>query len=451
MEGNGTGKKVAAVFVALAIAAVGFGGGFLTAKMSRKREVSSFEWALKTVRDNYYQDVPSDKFLNGSLKGMVDECLDIYSAYYTAEEYQKELASNSGRMSGVGISFTYVGENDGNFEHPEGKSGILLERVVGGSPASAAGLKAGEFVLSGEYGDEVTEFDSVADFSAFIDKCDTGENFTLYSDRNDEGYTLAKSAYTASYCYMATAQTEWNISYGEGGREITETESTLQLPDGAAYLRLDQFYGNAAYEMAELIGKFNAENCTSLILDLRGNGGGYVDVMCDISGIFTGQLPNANPIAMRAKYKSGKTETMAVTKKFPASKQLPAGTKVSVLADNGTASASEALIGVLIDNGVIDYGDIYISNFGKEYLDFTGTAAKNGKTYGKGIMQSTFINFRTGEALKLTTAKIYWPKGETSIHDVGLTAGMGCKLVPAAWDVTYDDEQLLEALKIIYG
>ncbi len=208
--------------------------------------------------------------------------------------------------------------------------------------------------------------------------------------------------------------------------------------------------------MAELIEKFNAQECKSLILDLRGNGGGYVNVMCDMAGIFTGRLGNAEKVAMRAVYKSGKVEAYAVNRNFCASKQqLPAGTKVSVLADNGSASASEALIGVLIDNGVIDYGDIYISDFGEEYLAFSGTENKNKRTYGKGIMQTTFVNHSTGEALKLTTAKIYWPKGLISIHDIGLRGDiegdMRCKTVKTDWEVTYGDTQLAAAVAAIYG
>lgn len=451
MEQNGKGKKIAAVAVAIAIAIVFFIAGFAVARFTRKREISSFEWAMKTVSENYYNDIPSNAFLSGSLKGMADECLDKYSEYYTAEEYKQMLASNSGKKSGVGVSFVYLPQG----AYPQDKSGIYIESVLGGSPAYASGLRAGEFISSATCGEITTTFKSSADFSDFIDGRAEGEQFTLISDRGQ--YALAKSAYTASYCYMATADKQWHFSYGNEGRVISETVGGIDcLPHGAAYLRLDQFFGKAAYETAELIEKFNAENCTSLILDLRGNGGGYVDVMCDISGIFTGQLQNANKIAMRAVFKDGHTETASVTNRFAASSQLSAGTKVSVLADNGTASASEALIGVLIDNGVIDYGDIYISDFGDEYMTFlknnrSVSAGKNCRTYGKGIMQSTFVNPRTGEALKLTTAKIYWPKGEVSIHDFGLNPGMGCKTVPADWDVTFGDEQLEKAVELIYG
>lgn len=446
MDQSGRAKKIITALVALAIAAVFFFAGFAVAKLTKKREVSSFEWAMRIVRDNYYEDVSTDDFLIGSLKGFADERLDIYSEYYTAEEYRAMVASNSGSKSGVGVSFTYVGEG----VHPQNKSGVLIESVVGNSPAYKSGLRAGEFISSAVYNGETATFSSSDDFIAFIDARADGEEFTLHSDRGQ--YTVAKSAYTQSYCYMATADKQWNVFYESKKRTVSETEGGIEcLPVGAAYLRLDQFFGNAAYEMAELIEEFNAEKCTSLILDLRGNGGGYVNVMSDISGIFTGQLENPNPISMRAVFKDGHTESTHVTDKFAAEKQLPAGVKVSVLADNGTASASEALIGVLIDNGVIDYGDIYISEFGEKYLDFSGTEKKNGKTYGKGIMQSTFVNPRTKEAFKLTTAKIYWPKGETSIHGVGLNASMGCKTVPTDWDVTFGDTQLVKAVEMIYG
>ena len=148
MEQKDTRKKIVTALVALAIAVVFFLAGFLVARFTKKREVSSFEWAMKTVGENYFFGVSSDDFLVGALKGMADECLDYYSEYYTAAEYRQLMASNSGKKSGVGVSFTYVGEN----VHPQGRSGILIESVVGGSPAYESGLRAGEFVESAACG-----------------------------------------------------------------------------------------------------------------------------------------------------------------------------------------------------------------------------------------------------------------------------------------------------------
>lgn len=452
MKENRTIRTVVTVIVAVTLAIVCFLGGFLTCKFTRKRQVSSFEWALETVRKNYYEDIPSDTVLNASLKGFAALCLDRYSAYYTAEEYSALIAQNSGSMSGVGISYMYVPAG----AYPQGKSGALVESVVGNSPAFESGLKRGEFITAladGKGRVEITSADALGDF---IDAKATGEPFTIITDVGE--YPVAKAEYTASYCTMSTSSYDWNITY-EYNADTRKSEMRVDkskggiscLPQGAAYLRLDQFFGNVAEETAALIEEYNAENCTSLILDLRGNGGGYVDAMCDISDIFVGQLPDHNKIAMIAEYKDGKKEAYSVGKVFPSSKRFSAGAKLSVLADNGTASASEALIGVLIDNGVINYTDIYLSDFSGKYLEATDTGDKNCRTYGKGIMQTTFVNPSTREALKLTTAKIYWPKGEKSIHDVGLTTDDKCKTVKTDWDVVYGDPQLASAVEMIYA
>ena len=91
--------------------------------------------------------------------------------------------------------------------------------------------------------------------------------------------------------------------------------------------------------------------------------------------------------------------------------------KIVFLANSGSASASEALMG-----SVLDYDKFSGANCTRVILDAT---YENGKevfrSYGKGIMQSTITNARTGEALKLTTAKLYWPLSGISIHGVGLT------------------------------
>lgn len=446
MKENKTTRIAVTVIVAVAIAVASFFGGFLTSRLTRKSEVASYEWAIKTVQQYYYEDIPTQDILNGSLKGFAALCLDRYSAYYTAEEYAELLNTGSGNMSGVGVAYMYLSEG----VHPQGKSGALVELVVGNSPAYYGGLQAGEFMTAVYDSEKRVEITSADAFSDFVDGKDTGEKFTIVTDLGE--HEVSKEAYRATYCTMATNSARWNVTYSGNQMQIVESEGGISyLPDGAAYLKLDQFYGDAADEMAALIEKYNAENCTSLILDLRGNGGGYVDVMCDMSDIYTGQLQNRNRIAMQAIYKDGSRETFTVNDKYSAKSELAAGTKISVLADNGTASASEALIGVLIDNRVISYGDIYLSDFSDVYLTVTGTAEKNCRSYGKGIMQTTFVHPFTHEALKLTTARIYWPKGETCIHDVGLTTAVGCKTVKTEWSVTYGDTQLEKAVAAIYG
>ena len=400
---------------------------------------ASYSWVLNTIIQNYYEDIPVEELHKSIISGGVSSVLDKYSAYYTSEEYRQITASNSGNKIGIGITYQWVDEGVSSRG-----SGALVTCVSCGSPAWESGLKAGTFISGVRLDEEETQLTCKEDFSSFITERAEEESFTLVTDRGD--YEVARQQYISGYCTMSTSHTTYSIYYRDGNMLISEEEGIALLPEGAAYLRLDQFYGNAVEEFSALMEKYNDDNCTSLILDLRQNGGGYVNVMCGISGIFTGQ---SGINAMTAEYKGGKRETFNVSLTPDSRNAFPKGAQLSVLADNGTASASEALIGVLISYDVIDYSDIYISDFSPEYLSFSGTQDKNCRTYGKGIMQTTFTNRATGEALKLTTAKLYWPNG-TCIHDVGLTAEK-CNTVKTDWCVTYGDEQLARAINMIYG
>ena len=219
------------------------------------------------------------------------------------------------------------------------------------------------------------------------------------------------------------------------------------LPDGAAYINLSQFYGTAAEEFYVLVEKFNATNCTSLILDLRSDGGGYVSVMQNIAGCFSdGQVKTA----MVSRDKHGKEEVYKCSS-VSAEKRVGKDKRVYLLANSGTASASEALAGAMICYGALKYEDIFLSDYSEEYIDWlkqSNQEVKTARTFGKGIMQSTFVH-KTGEALKLTTAQIYWPDGKTCIHDRGITKEDGCKTVKAEWVHTKGDKELQDAVRII--
>lgn len=397
---------------------------------------SSVEWVVDTINKNYYWgEVTEEDITSCGLENLTGNVLDIYSAYYTEEEYKAITDSNAGSKSGVGISFTYF-------------DGIVINSVVGNSPAYQSGLRPGTMVKMAGDG---TVFLSAEDFSSYIASREEGEEFTLVTDRGD--YTVSRRNYTASYCFMATSSAAWNCVYTDDSLNVISDNSRVMsyLPEGAAYLSLSQFYGNAAEEMARLIAKFNASGCTSLILDLRNNGGGYVSVMQQLSWLFTANSGTDAKVAMTAKYKNGKEETYDIQKKrgFTKDSALPAGTPVYVLANRYTASAAEALLGVLISYGVTDYSHVYLSDLSQRCLDFMQESDNTVRTYGKGIMQTPFQRY-TGEVLKLTTAEIFWPNG-TSIHGRGLTADDGCNAVEAEWMATYDDDELRTAVQMIYG
>ncbi|MDE5943028.1 MAG: hypothetical protein K2H30_02330, partial [Clostridia bacterium] len=428
-------RNIISAVLALVIAAAAFTAGFFTRKCTQGSQLSSLEWALDVIEKNYYFG-GSDGLTDISLSAIANEYLDIYSEYYTAEEYAQAIASNSGSKSGIGISYSFVADK-----------GILLNTVQGNSPAYKCGLRAGEYLVSGSKagGGQIT-FSSSADFLTLLDGAADGEPVSLTA-ADGKVYEVAKAAYTASYTTLYTNSSQWYFSDAEtGGLSPYErqTDEMGYLPDGFGYISISQFYGTAAREFGVLVEKFNAAGCTSLIIDLRSDGGGYVDLMRQIAGSFT---EGQKKPAMYSIDKKGNKEVFYC---IPAAERqrVPAGTEIYVLANSGTASASEALIGALICYDVLKYENIYLSDYSAEYLNWLsgfGQEAKTSRTYGKGIMQSTFVNGKTGEALKLTTAQIYWPDGETCIHDRGITAADGCKTVAADWVITKGDPELKSA------
>ena len=428
-------RNLISSLLALVIFAAAFAAGCFIDRRT------SLEWMLDTIDENYYFKFEGKKkdLKNMPLAEIADRYLDRYSEYYTAEEYKQTVASNEGSKSGIGISYSFV----------EGR-GVFINTVIGNSPAYKSGLRAGEWLASGGIKGGVKAFSSSDDFQELITEAADGEDISLTATDGSE-YTVAKAKYTASYTTLYTNSSQWYFSdAANGGLSAYErqTDEMNFLPDGFAYISISQFYGSAAKEFGILVEKFNAANCTSMIIDLRSDGGGYVDVMQGIAGSFSGGQKKA---AMYSRDKKG-TKLVYNCKPASAKQRVPKNTTVYVLANSGTASASEALMGALICYGMLDYGNIYLSDYGEDYINWlteTGQDIKTAQTYGKGIMQSTFVKRNTGEALKLTTAQIYWPDGKTCIHDKGITAEDGCKTVEADWVMTKGDSELRAAVEMI--
>ena len=436
---------IAAAVIALTVI---FSGCFLFGTTDTKK------WVLNTIKTNYYyyDEMDKDGLEDLTIEEIVSR-LDIYSEYYTPEELQALIKDNSGEKAGIGFSYTFLKAGDSSL-YPDG--GCLLALVVGNSPAEASGLRTGYLLTGGSYNGRTASFDTEDALGNFVDPIPANVPFTLtaYTGKEVKDFTVSKKEYNASYMFMATNSSAWTPAFtGDGKVEgLTEVADRKieYLPEGTAYISMSQFFGTAADEFGYLIRQFNADHCTSLILDLRDNGGGYVDVMQDMAGYFTSSLGDETYVAMTARYRSGKVETYNCKSYETGSWLVPKDTTVYVLANSGTASASEALIGVLVSYGFLKYENIFLSDFSSEFLTWADGVYGTKRSYGKGIMQTTFTNYFTGEALKLTTAQIYWPNGNC-IHGVGVTENDGCRTVQADWLVTSDDSELQRIVEIIKG
>ena len=220
---------------------------------------------------------------------------------------------------------------------------------------------------------------------------DAADSFTL---------TVTYSAYTESFLLYAYGGKAYAYLYDEDGgahwsdvsEHVTQDE-TAAGADGVAYIRLVRFAGDAAEAFARAAAQYREDGAETLFLDLRNNGGGLMSVLERISAYLLRDADSDNEIIQTARYnpaaRRGSARTAIILRTTSAT--VPC----TFAANGNSASASEALIGAMYSYGTISYADIFLTKIG----DYTA------KTYGKGIMQTTYTN--GGEAVTLTTAQIY--------------------------------------------
>lgn len=337
---------------------------------------------------------------------------------------------------------------------------MRIYQVTYNSPAYYAGLQRGMYILKyGESKEELTSGftqDFLSFFKALVKKTAAAKKteFTLYlqcSFDKEDGDAPVKEmtvkfneGYLAGYCYYRDSQKSYRILTEiekENGKEklVTkpvETEEPIEgLNSDTAYISIAHFTGNAAKEFKDCLDLMKENKRTNLILDLRGNGGGQMNVFAEIAGYLLKDATAGAQKVAYAKFRDGSSLSYSVSGSSY-KHYFEENSRVYVLADENTASASECLIGALVDYGTIGYGDIFLRE------DEAGVA----RTYGKGIMQH-YYDVTGGNALKLTVAEIFWPKSKKSIHGVGVTAeGDGAEAIKSSLLPDEKDSFLQEAL-----
>ena len=421
-------RAIVAVILALIVAAAGFTAGWLGSRYSVDPRLRELEWLLNKLEEEHYQYVDMDAVY----EELYDAAMpDIFSRYYTPEEYARILAESEGHNEGVGITLLTDGTS------------VRIWAVVENSPAQEAGLQKGMYVLGygTPDGDVLTGTGSA--ITAFM-QAQEGD-FVLYASFDPDAaadastaYTLALSAYEAAYVVYRDSETSYAFR-GETA-SLTETHEPLAGLDAAtAYLRLDSFDGNCAAEFAACLAVKKARGRTNLILDLRGNGGGYLSDLQSIASHLLRNAQGENPLVAYAQFRDGTRRNYYATgNDFSAF--FSADARISVLADENSASASECLIGALIDYGTIGYSDLYLRR---------AEGAEHYSTYGKGVMQSTYRS-PSGGAFQLTVARIYWPEGKC-IHDRGVTDEDGAVGITAPFLHGEEDSFLQQAVAAICG
>ncbi len=330
---------------------------------------------------------------------LVYALLDEYSAYYTAQELAQVHEQAKGNLTGVGLTILQGG---------------IVSRVTYNSPAELAGVKEGDKVLSASIdGGEKIAYGGEQDNEGELLRkallsASVNQTVTLEIQRQDQTLSLSmvKKLYQAAYVkYYDSQKTLYFREDDERELQPLPADGGMAgLDEQTAYIRLTEFNGDADEQIEDAFEYMQIRGRTKLILDLRDNGGGYTDILEEIAGylIYNGGKEK-NLIAMA---EGNRKNQYFYTDDNEFNTNI---TAITVLANDNTASASECLIGAMLH-----YGDA----FNQSGLIIEKNDQGVAKTYGKGIMQTTY-GLIGGGALKLTTAKMFLPDKTTSIHGVG--------------------------------
>lgn len=397
-------QKITTIIIAVLTLVITFTGGFFTNYLFQNDKIRALNEILFVIeqkaKDPYGNELDFSK--DYVAKGFVDGLLvkDDYAHYYSNSEYEKIINEGEGKFSGIGVSLyadlPYVFSVNGN------------------SPAEKSGIKRGDLIVSAKkQGQErYTEFSSTDELMNFFKALNKGDTIEINALRGEEpkNFTLTIAEYVASYVEYYDNNSSLRFVANDNTapkKQLFEEEKNVNLNDQTAIIVFKHFEGNASEQLSVALEHFYSQNKSKLILDLRGNGGGYMDCLIEVASHFIYNNGNKNNLV--TKVEGNKEVWNYKTKGNYFNQKLK---DLVVLADEGTASASECLIGAMLC-----YGD---ANFSMDRLLISYNEGRgNYSTYGKGIMQSTY-RLVSGGALKLTTGRVFWPDEETCIHGKGI-------------------------------
>jgi carboxyl-terminal processing protease len=303
---------------------------------------------IHIIKKNYVDDVNTDSLQNLPIDSLLHQ-LDPHSMYLPANKAFAMAESLEGNFEGIGVEYYILNDT------------LLVTQVLKDGPAFVAGLKQGDKILKV---DTVQVSGKSLPRSAMIGKI-KGRKGTAVQ------LTIARPGSTQFSVY--------NIKRGRV--MVSSVDAAYMLNQETAYVRISKFGANTDSDFVNAISELKAKGMRKLILDLRDNGGGYLNAATALANQF---LPENKLIV----YTKGKHEPR--TDYFSTGGGEFEQGKLAVLINENSASASEIFAGAMqdLDRGVI---------IGR-------------RSFGKGLVQEQF-SFDDGSALNLTVARYYTPLG----------------------------------------
>lgn len=337
----------------------------------------------RAINENFVREkVDETELTHGAVRGMLKSLGDRFTRFLTPEEYQEFQVKNEGEFVGIGARIDLKEEyNGGPQSKPIGASRPYIVEPMKGGPAQKAGLKKDDVILAinGKSTAEMSE-NAVVSYIR-------GARGTVVKLKIERVIPPANKAADRTYKILDVALT----------RDIIEVHPvTLTWLDGRiAWLRLDEFNKKSDAEMTAAIQEIRAGEkgegaAKGIVLDMRNNPGGLLDVAVDIASRFIPSGP-----VVYTKERDGQERAMKAEEKRYSNLKMP----VVVLINKYSASAAEILAGALKD---------------KDLATVVGE-----DSYGKASVQ-VLIELKNGGALVLTTAKYLTP-AKHDITDKGIS------------------------------
>ena len=348
------------------------------------KELAKFVDAYDAIVNNYYKEVDKDKLVESAINGMVSSIGDEYTSYSDKDVTDNFNEAVNGKYMGIG-ALIMKSEND-----------LVIYKVFEDSPSYKAGLKDGDIIL--KLDDKDTKDMSVNDIASIV-KNDGNKEVKLLVKRGEENLDIT----------IVKDMVELPVV---SGKVINHNDKKI------GYISLSIFSSVASEQFNKQLVKLEKEGISGLVIDVRGNSGGYLTTVTDIVSYF---LKKGDII-----YKLEVNDKVTVRKdKTKESRDYP----VAVLIDKNSASASEILA----------------SSIKESYNGYVvGT-----NSYGKGTVQQTLV-LSDGSMIKYTIEKWLTPLGNW-INEEGVVPTNYVELSSEYLNnpVFENDNQLNEALELV--
>ena len=355
-------KALKKILIAFIIMIIGFILGTRTVITLIKRQrpgheyrigsvgVSKMQALINALDKKYVDAVNMDSIIDRALPTILQE-LDPHSAYYPAEETQESNDELHGSFSGIGIQFSMQDDT------------VRVNSVIHGGPSEKVGILAGDRIV-------------LINDSVFAGK-KIPSNEVVKNLKGPKGTTVKVGIMRSDEPTIL----DFNIVRGDIPVKSVDAAYMISAEDGIGYIMINKFGETTFAEMMTGLAELSSKGMKKLIIDLRGNSGGYLGAAIQMVNEF---LPKNDLIV----YTQGEHSPMA--KQFADGRGHYKSIPLVVLIDESSASAAEIFTGAIQDN---DRGTIV-----------------GRRSFGKGLVQEP-IDFSDGSSMRITIARYYTPSG----------------------------------------